>query len=155
MSILFIRTLTKLRQNYQINSVLKLTSRSLGITPLPQQKAKPKNETTLVTSASGDRTEISTDVRPIGERIKENTKTASYFGVIIFGIGVTGVIMFVVFRELFSSSSPNNVYSDALKACVNVSLLMSSLNWIFEKKFKLKKIERILFICRTLVYKMP
>lgn len=125
MSILFIRTLNKLqRQNYQINSVLKLTARSLQITSISRQKAKSQNDKTLVMS-SGDRTEISTDVRPIGERIKENTKTASYFGVIVFGIGVTGIIMFVVFRELFSSSSPNNVYSEALKMCTNVRIIFN------------------------------
>lgn len=126
MSILFIRTLNKLqRQNYQINSVLKLTTRSLQITSISRQKAKSQNDKTLVMSGSSDRTEISTDVRPIGERIKENTKTASYFGVIVFGIGVTGIIMFVVFRELFSSSSPNNVYSEALKMCTNVRIVFN------------------------------
>lgn len=123
MSILFIRTLNKLRHNYQINSVLKLTTKSLSTAPFSWQKERPQNDTTLARSDSSSRTDISTDVRPMGERIKENTKTASYFGVIVLGIGVTGVIMFVVFRELFASSSPNNVYSDALKACIDVSFV--------------------------------
>lgn len=121
MSILLIRSLYKFRQSHQINSILKLTSRSLGITPITSQKQKVRNENAITTSS--DRTDVSTDVRPLGERIKENTKTASYFGVIVFGIGVTGVIMFVVFRELFSSSSPNNIYSEALTTCINVSPL--------------------------------
>lgn len=92
--------------------------------------------------SSGDRTEISTDVRPIGERIKENTKTASYFGVIVFGIGVTGIIMFVVFRELFSSSSPNNVYSEALKMCTNVRIIF---NWIGINAILNNKIEKFIW----------
>lgn len=96
MSILLIRSLSKFRQNHQINSILKLTSRSLGISPIAVQKRKVQDDTAITTSS--DRTDVSTDVRPLGERIKENTKTASYFGVIVFGIGVTGVIMFVVFR---------------------------------------------------------
>lgn len=38
---------------------------------------------------------------PIGERIKENTKTASYTGVILLGVGLTGGLFYVIFRELF------------------------------------------------------
>lgn len=121
MSILLIRSLNKFRQNHQIASIIKLTSRSISSTPFVQQKLKARNDSAVTPSNSNDRTDVSTDVRPIGERIKENTKTASYFGVIVLGIGVTGIVAFVVFRELFSSSSPNNVYSEALKACVNVS----------------------------------
>lgn len=121
MSILLIRSLNKLRQNHQIASIMKLTSRSISSTPFVQQKLKARNDSAVTPSNSSDRTDVSTDVRPIGERIKENTKTASYFGVIVLGIGVTGIVAFVVFRELFSSSSPNNVYSEALKVCVNVS----------------------------------
>lgn len=121
MSILLIRTIAKFRPNHSIHSMVKLTTRSFGITPTVQQKQKVQNDSSVTTSNASDRTDVSTDVRPIGERIKENTKTASYFGVIVFGIGVTGVIMFVVFRELFSSSSPNNVYSEALTRCINVS----------------------------------
>lgn len=119
MSILLIRSLYGIRQHHQISSIVKLTTRSLGIRPFAQQKLK--NDSAVAASSGGDRTDVSTDVRPLGERIKENTKTASYFGVIVFGIGVTGFIMFVVFRELFSSSSPNSVYSDALKECTNVN----------------------------------
>lgn len=121
MSILLIRSLNKFRQNHQIASIIKLTSRSISSTPFVQQKLKARNDSAVTPSNSSDRTDVSTDVRPIGERIKENTKTASYFGVIVLGIGVTGIVAFVVFRELFSSSSPNNVYSEALKVCVNVS----------------------------------
>lgn len=73
-----------------------------------------------ITTAS-DRNDVSTDVRPIGERIKENTKTASYMGIIALGATVTGIMFFAICRELLSSSSPNSVYSDALDRCVNVS----------------------------------
>lgn len=73
------------------------------------------------TRASEDRSDISTDVRPLGEKVKEATKTASYTGVILVGLGVTGVIFYYVFRELFSSNSPNSIYSEALEKCKNVS----------------------------------
>lgn len=68
-----------------------------------------------------ERSEVSTDVRPIGEKIKDATKTVSYTGVILIGIGVTGVIFYYVFRELFSSNSANSIYSVALEKCKNVS----------------------------------
>lgn len=75
------------------------------------------------TRPSGERSDISTDVRPLGEKVKEATKTASYTGVILVGIGVTGIIFYYVFRELFSSNSPNSIYSEALEKCKNVSYL--------------------------------
>ncbi|XP_026325674.1 mitochondrial import inner membrane translocase subunit Tim21 [Hyposmocoma kahamanoa] len=71
------------------------------------------------TRASEDRSDISTDVRPLGEKVKEATKTASYTGVILVGLGVTGIIFYYVFRELFSSNSPNSIYSEALEKCKN------------------------------------
>lgn len=124
MSILLIRSLNKCCQHQRITSVVKLVSRSLSTTSFAFQKVKPRNDSAIAASTASDRTDVSTDVRPIGERIKENTKTASYFGVIVFGVGVTGIVAFVIFRELFSSSSPNNVYSEALNDCINVSFIL-------------------------------
>lgn len=118
MSTLLIRSLTKCYQNYRLS---KLSMRSLSTTLFIHQKEKARTDSAVTTSSGSNRTDVSTDVRPLGERIKENTKTASYFGVIVFGVGVTGIIAFVIFRELFSSSSPNNIYSEALKDCINVS----------------------------------
>lgn len=126
MSTLLIRSLGKCYQNYRLS---QLSVRSLSKTFSIQQKVKSQNDSSITTSS--DRTDVSTDVRPLGERIKENTKTASYFGVIVFGVGVTGIIAFVIFRELFSSSSPNNIYSEALKDCINVS------DWRITKGFSL------------------
>lgn len=86
---------------------------------------------------SQEKSEVSTDVRPISEKIKETTKTASYTGVILLGVGVTGVIFFYVFRELFSSNSANSIYSEALEKCKNVStsltLHISFFNFIISK----------------------
>ncbi|XP_046385490.1 mitochondrial import inner membrane translocase subunit Tim21 [Ischnura elegans] len=57
--------------------------------------------------------QISTTVK----EVKETTKTVSYLGVILFGVGVTGFILFTVFKELFSSNSPNSIYTAALEKC--------------------------------------
>ncbi|XP_004530265.1 mitochondrial import inner membrane translocase subunit Tim21 [Ceratitis capitata] len=83
-------------------------------TPLHQMSKEDPNNTRSLQESSG-RTDVSTDVRPLGEKIKENTKTASYTAIILAGIGVTGIMFYAIFRELFSSCSPNNIYSDALE----------------------------------------
>lgn len=82
--------------------------------------------------AARERNDVSTDVKPIGERIKENTKTASYMGVIILGVTVTSALMFAIFRELWCSTSPNNVYSVALERCIEVSF--STITFFLTKK---------------------
>ncbi|XP_055592193.1 mitochondrial import inner membrane translocase subunit Tim21 isoform X2 [Uranotaenia lowii] len=94
---------------------------SSGI-PFPKQSIRSyaavhrKEASSLSPEATGSgRTDVSTDVRPIGERVKENTKTASYMGVILLGVGVTGILFYAIFRELFSSNSPNNIYTEALE----------------------------------------
>ncbi|KAG8199874.1 hypothetical protein JTE90_015865 [Oedothorax gibbosus] len=55
----------------------------------------------------------------VAEKVKQTTKDAGYLSIIIAGIGVTGVMFYAIFRELFSGQSPNSVYSDALKICRN------------------------------------
>lgn len=74
------------------------------------------NKTSAVTTST--RTELDTNVKPIGEKVKETTKTVSYLGIILVGVGVTGTLFYAVFNELFSSKSPNNVYTKALKKCL-------------------------------------
>lgn len=78
-------------------------------------------KTESAVSKANPSSDVSTDVRPLGEKIKETTKTASYMGVILVGVGVTGIIFYYVFRELFSSKSPNSIYSAALEKCIDVS----------------------------------
>ncbi|XP_047987451.1 mitochondrial import inner membrane translocase subunit Tim21 [Leguminivora glycinivorella] len=80
-----------------------------------QRYSTEKRESSL--AKSQERAEVSTDVRPLGEKIKETTKTVSYTGVILLGVGVTGIIFYYVFRELFSSNSANSIYSTALEKC--------------------------------------
>ncbi|OXU28589.1 hypothetical protein TSAR_014373 [Trichomalopsis sarcophagae] len=53
------------------------------------------------------------------EVVKENTKSAWYMSVIVAGIGVTAVMFYAIFRELFSKKSPNSVYSLALDRLMN------------------------------------
>ena len=79
-------------------------------------RGKHSKSNTLVNSK---RTEVDTNVKPIGEKVKETTQTVSYLGVILLGIGITGTLGYAIFRELFSSKSPNNVYNKAVKKCLS------------------------------------
>lgn len=86
--------------------------RSRYISTAPEQK---KNDSkSLTESKSGG--EIQTSFKTT---VKENTKTASYLGVILIGVGVTGIMFYAVFRELFSGNSANNIYSQALDRVIS------------------------------------
>lgn len=80
---------------------------------------KNDSASAVTRSSAGNNADVSTNVRPIGERIKENTKTASYMGVILVGIAVTAALLGTIARELMMSGSPNNVYSAALAVCID------------------------------------
>lgn len=47
------------------------------------------------------------------QKVKEAGRDFTYLIVVLIGLGVTGGLLYVVFQELFSSSSPNKVYGKA------------------------------------------
>lgn len=51
------------------------------------------------------------------QKVKEAGRDFTYFIVVLIGIGITGGLFYVVFQELFSSSSPSKIYGDALEKC--------------------------------------
>ncbi|NXC38917.1 TIM21 translocase, partial [Penelope pileata] len=51
------------------------------------------------------------------EKVKEAGRDVTYLIVVLIGIGVTGGLFYVIFKELFSSSSPSKIYGDALEKC--------------------------------------
>ncbi|CAH1183732.1 unnamed protein product [Phaedon cochleariae] len=104
----------KLAQSFTGNS-----RSALKFAPLISQHVFRRCKTTRESGlTSSGKTEIDTEVKPLGEKVKEATKTVSYLGVILLGVGVTGTLFYAVFRELFSSKSPNSVYSNAVKKCL-------------------------------------
>ncbi|XP_056290035.1 mitochondrial import inner membrane translocase subunit Tim21-like [Pseudoliparis swirei] len=48
-----------------------------------------------------------------GQKVKEAGRDFTYLIVVLIGLGVTGGLLYVVFQELFSSSSPNKIYGKA------------------------------------------
>ncbi|XP_006823641.1 mitochondrial import inner membrane translocase subunit Tim21-like [Saccoglossus kowalevskii] len=53
----------------------------------------------------------------IGHRVVETSKNVSYVGIILVGVGITGLMFYTIGKELFSSNSPNTIYTNALKLC--------------------------------------
>lgn len=47
------------------------------------------------------------------QKVKEAGKDFTYLIVVLIGLGVTGGLLYVVFQELFSSSSPSRIYGKA------------------------------------------
>ncbi|XP_072307450.1 mitochondrial import inner membrane translocase subunit Tim21 [Eucyclogobius newberryi] len=47
------------------------------------------------------------------QKVKDAGRDFTYLIVVLIGLGVTGGLLYVLFQELFSSSSPNKVYSKA------------------------------------------
>lgn len=123
---LLVRTVLR-HQTKSLSVLLRTQFRPISVCSVQfNQENRKKNDSITTSSATGN-ADISTDVRPIGERIKENTKTASYLGVIVVGVAVTGVLIFAVCRELWSSTSSNSVYSAALKTCIDDPRVQDSL----------------------------
>lgn len=111
-----------LRQLPLKNNLLRISSNAVRCF---SQKVEAEKPSTL--TKARERAEVSTDVRPLGEKIKENTKTASYMGIIVIGVGVTGALFYAIFRELFSSNSSNSIYSKALDRVINEPKIQDSL----------------------------
>uniref|UniRef100_A0A5F8H0P8 Mitochondrial import inner membrane translocase subunit Tim21 n=1 Tax=Monodelphis domestica TaxID=13616 RepID=A0A5F8H0P8_MONDO len=51
------------------------------------------------------------------QRVKEAGRDFTYLIVVLIGISVTGGLFYVIFKELFSSSSPSKIYGKALEKC--------------------------------------
>ncbi|KAF3829741.1 mitochondrial import inner membrane translocase subunit Tim21 [Mirounga leonina] len=51
------------------------------------------------------------------QKVKEAGRDFTYLIVVLFGISITGGLFYTIFKELFSSSSPNKIYGKALEKC--------------------------------------
>ncbi|KAK9403444.1 mitochondrial import inner membrane translocase subunit Tim21 [Crotalus adamanteus] len=79
--------------------------------PLRSEKSENRSSQVPVQSKKGD---VSLSA---AQKVKEAGRDFTYLIVVIIGIGVTGGLFYVIFRELFSSSSPSKIYGDALEKC--------------------------------------
>jgi len=81
-----------------------------------------KSVTRVDSQESNNQVQIGT-----AEVVKENLKSAGYLGVIIGGIGVTALMLYALFSELFSSKSPYAVFSEARVRCIEHPKVMDIL----------------------------
>ncbi|KAM4841217.1 mitochondrial import inner membrane translocase subunit Tim21 [Thomomys bottae] len=51
------------------------------------------------------------------QKVKEAGRDFTYLIVVLIGISITGSLLYAIFKELFSSSSPNKIYGKALEKC--------------------------------------
>lgn len=61
------------------------------------------------------------------QKVKDAGRDLTYLGVILLGVGLTGALLYPVFIELFSSWSPNRVYTSALGRCRDHPEVMAAL----------------------------
>lgn len=89
--------------------------RQISVTNLRNFSRHSTNDNKTVAKSDG-RKDVG-EAKPLGERVKETAKTTSYLGVIVLGVGVTAIMFYAIFRELFSSNSPQAIYADAFDKC--------------------------------------
>lgn len=93
--------------------LLGVTQKTIWTQGQNQQRAKEdgSKQVSVHRSQSG-KTAISTS-----QKVKEAGRDFTYLIVVLIGITITGGLFYTIFRELFSSSSPNKIYGKALEKC--------------------------------------
>ncbi|KAM9575835.1 mitochondrial import inner membrane translocase subunit Tim21 isoform 1-T1 [Guaruba guarouba] len=109
-----------LRWRHQIHCrepalLLRAARRSIGTQAGGLGAEKPSGDTSKHVSVQ--RAEKGETLLSAAQRVKDAGRDFTYFIVVLVGIGVTGGLFYVIFKELFSSSSPSKIYGDALEKC--------------------------------------
>ncbi|XP_019792768.1 mitochondrial import inner membrane translocase subunit Tim21 isoform X1 [Tursiops truncatus] len=78
----------------------------------PQRAKEDGSKQVSVHRSQSGKTAISTS-----QKVKEAGRDFTYLIVVLIGITITGGLFYTIFRELFSSSSPNKIYGKALEKC--------------------------------------
>lgn len=87
------------------------------------QRAKEDSDKQVsVHRSQGGDTAVSTS-----QKVKEAGRDLTYLVVVLVGITITGGLFYTIFRELFSSSSPNKIYGKALENADHILRLSVSL----------------------------
>lgn len=92
-------------------SVLRLTQKTIW-TQGPRRAKEYNSKQVSVRTSHKEETTISKS-----QKVKEAGKDFTYLIIVLFGISVTGGLLYTIFKELFSSSSPNIIYGKALQKC--------------------------------------
>ncbi|NXF61320.1 mitochondrial import inner membrane translocase subunit Tim21 [Strix aluco] len=103
-----------LRWRPQPALLLRAARQSIGTQAGGLRAEKPGDNSKHVSVQRGRREET---LLSAAQKVKEAGRDFTYFIVVLVGIGVTGGLFYVIFKELFSSSSPSKIYGDALEKC--------------------------------------
>jgi len=116
MSIILRQTFATTRWNKVIQ--LPISTKQVKLIHVSKCLVKSQEDTKgQVSPASNQKgAELSTS---FAKKAKENVKTASYGSVIIIGVGVTAVVIYTIYKELFSLDSPQGLYTMASDQCMN------------------------------------
>ncbi|NXN44715.1 TIM21 translocase, partial [Rhinoptilus africanus] len=93
---------------------LRAARRSIGTQAGGLRGGKPGGNSKHVSVQRGREAETAVSA---AQKVKEAGRDFTYLIVVLVGIGVTGGLLYVIFKELFSSSSPSKIYGDALEKC--------------------------------------
>ncbi|NXF40419.1 TIM21 translocase, partial [Nyctibius bracteatus] len=94
--------------------LLRAARQSVGTRTGGLRAEKPGNNSEHLPVRRGRKEET---LLSAARKVKEAGRDFTYFIVVLVGIGVTGGLFYVIFKELFSSSSPSKIYGDALEKC--------------------------------------
>ncbi|XP_070163287.1 mitochondrial import inner membrane translocase subunit Tim21 isoform X1 [Polyergus mexicanus] len=94
--------------------IIPSTSHCLNVIPKYDVWYSTKKSVTNIEPSETD-TKVQVGTAKI---VKENLKSAGQLGIIISGIGITAFVLYTLFSELFSSESPDAIYSKARVRCM-------------------------------------
>ncbi|KAK0133158.1 Mitochondrial import inner membrane translocase subunit Tim21 [Merluccius polli] len=90
-------------------AVLHVQRRGVSLDSGPRSAERDRGKTSVSRYQSGAKPSTA-------QKVKDAGRDFTYLIVVLMGLGLTGGLFYVVFQELFSSSSPNQVYGKAFKA---------------------------------------
>ena len=97
----------------QPRTVLRFTQKTFWTQGPDPRKAK-EDSTKQVSIRRNQREETGVSM---SQKVREAGRDVSYLIVVLFGVGLTGGLLYAIFKELFFSSSPNIIYGKALGKC--------------------------------------
>ncbi|XP_054439871.1 mitochondrial import inner membrane translocase subunit Tim21 [Pteronotus mesoamericanus] len=100
------------RKTVRPGCILGAAPRTVWTRGQGRQRAKEDGSKQVSVHSQRAETAIST-----AQKVKEAGRDFTYLIVVLIGITVTGSLFYVIFKELFSSSSPNKIYGKALEKC--------------------------------------
>ncbi|EDL75177.1 rCG20551, isoform CRA_c [Rattus norvegicus] len=111
------------KKTVQPRTVLGFTQKTFWTQgPDPRKAKEDSSKQVSINRNQREETGVSTS-----QKVKEAGRDVTYLIVVLFGVSITGSLLYTIFKELFSSSSPNIIYGKALGKCrthPEVSFLM-------------------------------